>query len=51
MTVPWLIGQLFEPIGPPIAMVIILFALVADLIVFAVLMRADKNRPLAPGKA
>jgi len=41
MSVPWLIGQLFEPIGPRIAMIIILVDLVAALIAFAALLKAD----------
>ena len=41
MSVPWLIGQLFEPIGPQIAMIITLVTLVAALIPFAVLIKAD----------
>jgi hypothetical protein len=41
MSVPRLIGQLFEPFGPEIAMIIILIDLVAALIAFAALMKAD----------
>jgi len=41
MSVPWLIGQLFEPVGPQIAMIIIVVDLVAALIAFAALMKAD----------
>ena len=41
MSVPWLIGQLFEPVGPPATMAIILVDLAAALGVFAVLLRAD----------
>src|SRR5262249_32638167 len=37
MTVPWLIGQLFEPIGPHVTMVIILLDLVMATIIFALL--------------
>jgi FHS family Na+ dependent glucose MFS transporter 1 len=41
MTVPWFIGQLFEPVGPWVAMAIILVDLIAATIVYAVLMTAD----------
>ena len=41
MSVPWLIGQLFEPVGPLSAMLVILLDLVAALIVLAALLRAD----------
>ena len=41
MSVPWLIGQLFEPLGAEIAMIIILVDLIAALIAFAALMKAD----------
>jgi FHS family Na+ dependent glucose MFS transporter 1 len=37
MFFPWLIGQLFEPIGPPAAMLIILSAMALALVNFAVL--------------
>ena len=48
MSIPWLIGQLFEPVGPQIAMIIILVVLVAALVPFAVLMKADTDTaPLA----
>jgi FHS family Na+ dependent glucose MFS transporter 1 len=38
MTVPWLIGQLFEPIGPQVTMWAILATLAADLAVLIVLL-------------
>ncbi|MGC9335092.1 MAG: MFS transporter [Anaerolineae bacterium] len=38
MTVPWIIGQLFEPIGPHITMWAVLVTLVADLAVLGVLL-------------
>ena len=38
MTVPWLIGQLFEPIGPHVTMWAILATLAADLAVLVVLL-------------
>jgi FHS family Na+ dependent glucose MFS transporter 1 len=41
MSVPWLIGQLFEPVGPQIVMSIIMVVLAAALIPLAVLIRAD----------
>lgn len=50
MSVPWLIGQLFEPVGPQVTMVIIFCTLVAALIAFAALIAADspsKPRALA----
>jgi FHS family Na+ dependent glucose MFS transporter 1 len=34
MLLPWLIGQLIEPIGPQIAMIVILITLVLDFLVF-----------------
>ena len=37
MAVPWLIGQLFEPVGPQMMMLIILISLVLATAVFAVL--------------
>ena len=43
MSVPWLIGQLFEPFGPEIAMIIILIDLVVALIVFAALLKVDSG--------
>ena len=41
MSIPWLIGQLFEPVGPQIAMIIILVVLIAALVPFAILMKAE----------
>jgi MFS transporter, FHS family, Na+ dependent glucose transporter 1 len=38
MTFPWLIGQLFEPVGPHVTMVTILLLLLADCAVFGALM-------------
>jgi FHS family Na+ dependent glucose MFS transporter 1 len=43
MSIPWLIGQLFEPVGPGVTMIIILVDLVAALIAFAVLLAADSE--------
>jgi MFS transporter, FHS family, Na+ dependent glucose transporter 1 len=39
MSLPWLIGRLFERLGPPIAMIIVLIDLLAAGVVFAILMR------------
>lgn len=39
MSLPWLIGQLFEPVGPRVAMVLILADLLAACAVFVVLIR------------
>jgi len=39
MLLPWLIGQLFDPIGPRVTMVIIMAALVVLCVVFALLIR------------
>ncbi len=39
MSLPWLIGQLFEPVGPRITMVLILADLLAACAIFAVLIR------------
>ncbi len=41
MSVPWLIGQLFEPVGPQIAMIITLVVLGAALIPYAALVKSD----------
>ncbi len=37
MTVPWLIGQLFEPVGPRVTMVVVLVDLLVALAVYAAL--------------
>jgi FHS family Na+ dependent glucose MFS transporter 1 len=37
MFLPWLIGQLFEPVGPQVSMIVILLALVLALVEFSVL--------------
>jgi FHS family Na+ dependent glucose MFS transporter 1 len=45
MTVPWLIGQLFEPVGPQAVMLVILADLILGLGVFGLLMlRASQHR-------
>jgi MFS transporter, FHS family, Na+ dependent glucose transporter 1 len=41
MSVPWLIGQLFEPLGPPSAMWVILLDLVAGLLILGILSKLD----------
>ncbi|MGD8903377.1 MAG: hypothetical protein PVI67_07415, partial [Anaerolineae bacterium] len=41
MSIPWLIGQLFEPLGPPSVMWVILFDLAAGLLVLGILLRSD----------
>jgi hypothetical protein len=38
MTLPWLIGQLFEPLGPGATMIVIFTALAIGVGVFALLM-------------
>jgi FHS family Na+ dependent glucose MFS transporter 1 len=43
MTLPWLIGQLFEPIGPSIAMVAMLSFLVGALCVLRVILQTDRS--------
>ena len=43
MTLPWLIGQLFEPVGPQVAMIAILAATLAALAVTAVLVLAWRD--------
>jgi len=47
MTVPWLIGQLFEPVGPQITMLIIMADMLMALVVFAVLRAAAARHALA----
>ena len=46
MLLPWLIGQLIEPIGPQIAMVILLITLVLDFLVFLGMLAYSKNLTL-----
>jgi len=43
MLMPWLIGQLFEPIGPHVTMYIILIALILDFLVFLAMLRYSRN--------
>jgi fucose permease len=42
MLLPWLIGQLFEPVGPQVAMVAILLVLVATMSVFLILVKVTR---------
>ena len=49
MSLPWLIGQLFEPIGPQVTMYVILIALIIAVAVFAVLIQFDST-PGEPGR-
>ena len=47
MSLPWVIGQLFEPVGPRSAMVVIAIALVAALLVFVLLLRYLNQKCMA----
>jgi len=49
MFLPWLIGQLFESVGPTVTMVTILIDVILSLGVLVVLLAAF-NRPLKTGK-
>jgi hypothetical protein len=42
MLMPWLIGQLIEPIGPLAAMYVILAALLLDFLVFLGMLRYSR---------
>lgn len=44
MSLPWVIGQLFEPVGPQVAVALILAALVGAMVVFGVLMVYSEQR-------
>ncbi|MBN1658517.1 MAG: MFS transporter [Anaerolineae bacterium] len=44
MTIPWLIGQLFEPVGPQVTMWIILTTLAADLAVLGLLLAYSERK-------
>jgi FHS family Na+ dependent glucose MFS transporter 1 len=37
MTLPWLIGQLFEPVGPFVAIIVIAVALIVELVLYGLL--------------
>jgi fucose permease len=43
MFLPWLIGQLFEPIGPRVAIFIILVDMLLAVLLFFVLMRVSQS--------
>jgi hypothetical protein len=43
MSVPWLIGQLFESVGPQVAMVIIMADLVIAVGIFAAMMLSARQ--------
>jgi FHS family Na+ dependent glucose MFS transporter 1 len=49
MFLPWVVGQLFEPVGPQVAIIIFLSDLVAAGLVFVVVMRVSQSmrHPLA----
>lgn len=47
MTVPWIIGQFIESVGPGVIMVVIFGALLLSVTVFAVLMRYSRPRVAA----
>ncbi len=49
MTLPWLIGQLFEPIGPQVMMFAILVDLIVAVSIFAVLI-LQSARPVMNGR-
>ncbi len=48
MLMPWLIGQLFEPVGPQVTMYVILVTLVIDFIVFLGMLRYSRNLDSSP---
>jgi len=43
MLIPWLMGQLIEPIGPQAAMQVVLVALILDFLVFLGMLRYSQN--------
>ncbi len=43
MFLPWVVGQLFEPVGPQVVLVAILGSLLMALVVFAVVIRVSKQ--------
>jgi FHS family Na+ dependent glucose MFS transporter 1 len=45
MLLPWLVGQLFEPVGPQILVYLLIFDLLAALLVFSVLILYS-SRPI-----
>lgn len=48
MTLPWLIGQLFEPVGPRVVMLAITINVVLDLILFLVMVFYARKIRIAP---
>lgn len=48
MLIPWLMGQLIEPIGPQAAMYVVLIALIFDLLVFLGLLRYSQRIDVVP---
>ncbi len=49
MTIPWLIGQLFEPLGPPSAIATVLASLAAALMLFGLLLWRIARLPAPVG--
>lgn len=48
MSLPWVIGQLFEPVGPQVAMMVILAALIGAMAVFGMLvLYSERKLPVA----
>lgn len=45
MSLPWIIGQLFEPLGPPVAMLAILISTFLCLLVYAAMMAYTRSQP------
>ena len=48
MFLPWLIGQLFEPIGPRVTILIILVDMLAAVLLFVILMRLSQSMKTQP---
>jgi FHS family Na+ dependent glucose MFS transporter 1 len=48
MLIPWLMGQLIEPMGPQAALYVVLIALILDLAVFLGLLRYSQKIDIAP---
>jgi hypothetical protein len=44
MSLPWIIGQLFEPVGPQVAILAILAALIGATVVFGVLVYYSERK-------
>ena len=45
MSLPWIIGQLFEPLGPQVAMLAILISTLLCLLVYAAMMAYTRSQP------